>query len=123
MVVAPPLIVRPRAALPAPIVEDAYPARPPLKTIKVEVAFPGNKYPNNDDASAYDERSVNVGRPSDDVAMLVSAPVPPGERRRPYEKEPAPVPPLPTPNVPVTCEARLICPASVEKLKQLLLIA
>src|SRR5580704_11471912 len=42
-----------------------------------------------------------VSNPSDEVAMLVSAPVPPGESTRPYENEVAPVPPLPTPSVPV----------------------
>ena len=45
-----------------------------------------------------------VRRPSDEVATLVRAVVPPGERRRPYEKVAAPVPPLDTARVPVVSE-------------------
>ena len=49
--------------------------------------------------------------------------VPLKESRDEFEKVVAPVPPLPSPNVPETCVARLICPDSVESPRQLFTIA
>ena len=48
----------------------------------------------------YDAREAKVGRPSEEVAKVVSAPVPPFEPTRPYENEDAPVPPRSTASVP-----------------------
>src|SRR3989344_4972831 len=47
VVVAPPLMVRPVACVPAPMVDDAYAVSPPLNCVRVEVALPArpNGYP------------------------------------------------------------------------------
>jgi hypothetical protein len=64
-----------------------------------------------------------VRRPSDEVAILVRALVPPGESSNPYENVFAPVPPFPTASVPVTCDVSESNPVSDENERQALLMA
>ncbi len=55
-----------------------------------------------------------VRRPSEEVAKVVSAPVPPFEPTRPYEKDAAPVPPRSTASVPCQSGVKVwVSPADV----------
>lgn len=58
VVVAVPEMVRPPAAVPLPMVVEAYEVRPPLNERSVDVALDGKRYPK-------------VARPSDEVAVRV----------------------------------------------------
>ena len=102
----PPVIFKPFANVLVAVVDATFRVETERPPRKVEVAFV--EVANNDETTGVD------------VPVIL---VPSKERSDELESVVLFVPPLPTPNVPVTCVARLICPASVENERQAFPIA